>query len=271
MKKIILLILLCFPLLCYPQMVIKIVKNYVLIDTVQDLGEVGDILDVYRIIQANEVKIGSVVIVQFKNNTTACEILEGNIRIADHVKKIETGSKDDSLPGNQPSTRESKVKRKTSIGLTGGVFMPMGDLTQTYNRSLNVGALVKYPILSRHDICMEANYTFLRLDPEIKESLEETNDTKIGASLFMVLVYGRTHIGDDYFVDTGIGLYNPRVTVSVSSSSESDAETGLGFCLGLTILLQPHMYISAKYHHYIVNKNSKNFFLVGAQVLFNIF
>ncbi|MEJ2629389.1 MAG: hypothetical protein P8078_12655, partial [bacterium] len=148
MKKLILLILLCFPLLCYSQMVIKIVKNYVLIDTVTDLGEVGDILNVYRIIQANEVKIGSVVIVQFKNNMTACEILEGNIRIADHVKKIEPGSKDDSLPGNQPSTRETKkVKRKTSIGLTGGVFMPVGDLAQTYNRSLNVGALAKYPIL----------------------------------------------------------------------------------------------------------------------------
>jgi len=263
--------LLYFPLLCYPQMVIKIVENYVLIDTIKDLGEIGDILSVYRIIHANEVKIGSVVIVQFKNNMTACEILQGNIRIADHVKKIEPVSKDDSLPGNQPLTQETKVIRKTSIGLTGGVFMPVSDLTQTYNRSLNVGALVKYPILSRHDICMEANYTFLRLDPEIKESLEETNDTKVRASLFMVLVYGRTHVGDDYFIDAGIGLYNPRVTVSVSSSSESEAETGLGFCLGLTILLQPDIYISGKYHHYIVNKDSKNFFLIGVQVLFTIF
>ena len=272
MKKILLLMLLYFPLLCYPQKVIKIVENYVLIDTQKDLGEIGDILNVYRIVHANEVKIGSVVIVQFKNNMTACEILQGYIRVGDRVKKTETVRNNESSGSNQLSIQKTKKeKRKTNIGLTGGLFMPVGDLAQEYNRSLHVGTLVKLPVLYRHDIVVEADYIFLRIDPEIKESLEAASDNRVTASFFMLAVYGRTHLGDDYFIDTGIGLYNPRMTLTVSSSAESESETAAGFCAGITILLEPGIYISGKYHHYIVNKDSKNFFLVGAQFLFNIF
>jgi len=69
--------------------VVRILKNYVLIDIEKGLGDKGDLLEVYRVVADKPVAIGSVRIVRSRNGKTAAEIVQvaerRQIQIGDRV------------------------------------------------------------------------------------------------------------------------------------------------------------------------------------------
>ena len=99
--------------------IIKRVSNYVLIDTDQGVGGVGNVLMVYRDLFNETQRTGSVRIVRFKSGQTAAKIIEEtvglNIEVGDYVKVSE--DEEDvigSLFGESAST-SGQTTRRTSV------------------------------------------------------------------------------------------------------------------------------------------------------------
>jgi len=76
----------------FAQDIIKIVKNYVLIDTDQGIGELNQKIKVYRNIKNNEKQIGEIIILKFAQGKAACKILNYKkgykLQVGDFVKTI---------------------------------------------------------------------------------------------------------------------------------------------------------------------------------------
>lgn len=91
MKKFVLIIFL-FALyhLCFSQRIIKVIPNYVLIDTDKNIGNLGDTLEIQRIENGKITDAGRVKIVKFGDGKTACSTLPNYfniLKVGDAVKE----------------------------------------------------------------------------------------------------------------------------------------------------------------------------------------
>jgi len=86
LKKIVCILGLLLPVMLFPQKVIKIKNNFVLIDTDQNIGQIGDIVPLYRNESGTEKKVGRVEIVEFKNKMCACNVVSGTIILGDYCQ-----------------------------------------------------------------------------------------------------------------------------------------------------------------------------------------
>jgi hypothetical protein len=86
MKKKSIIFIFLFVNQIFSQQIIKVIDNYVLIDTDQNIGRLNDEVKVYSEINGVVRNIGLISIVKFKNGMTAAKILKGNIHVGNFVK-----------------------------------------------------------------------------------------------------------------------------------------------------------------------------------------
>jgi len=98
MKRLLPICLILFYQAVHSQNIIKIIPDYVLIDTDKNIGSVGDTLITYRSLTHKDVVTGYLKIVRFHNGKTAAKIIEESyiykISQRDFVKKADVASND---------------------------------------------------------------------------------------------------------------------------------------------------------------------------------
>lgn len=97
--------------------IVKVIPGYVLIDTDQNIGKVGDVIRVYRATGDGQRNIGTVQIVRFKSGRAAAKIVKQGagftIKAGDFLEGF--GPADDSIDSlfgdSEPSARKPAAKR----------------------------------------------------------------------------------------------------------------------------------------------------------------
>ena len=275
MKKFItLLLLLLLPSMVFPQKIIKVIKEYVLINSDQGIGNIGDIIEVNRDIKKVRKRVGRVLIVKFRNGMTACKILEGSIKIGDYIKSNDDQIVDElfSVGSRQPDVNTTS-NNKSEIGLSCGAFFPTGDISDWYSTSFVLSGFMSLSISNHYNAVFEISYPFLKLNSELKDALDYFG-INFNASLLMINAYGRFRIDPSFFIDIGGGIYIPKLSISADGANESSSEAGIGICLGPTFLLNNsltyRLSLSAKYHTYIIEAHWAHFIKADLQISFNL-
>ena len=293
MKRII-LILILIPGLISAQQIVKIIKQYALIDTDQGIGDIGDRVSVYRHTSGSSEYVGRVVLLKFKDGKAACKIIEGQVRIGDVVKtaddllldellgaedeypNIEEYSEDDQQVSteyneNQIGFNPPAKKGKTEFGLLTGGFIPLGGMADAYTISPNLGFFVSIPVKKNYNIVFEAAYPFLLLQSEYVDVFESYG-IDVNASLSMITMYDRYAVSSSFLLDLGGGIYLPRISVSGFGERETATEAYWGLCAGPTFNLaspkRMKLYFSGKYHAYKIGDQWAKFIRADIQVAF---
>ena len=293
MKKII-LILILIPSLISAQQIVKIIKQYALIDTDQGIGEIGDRVSVYRHTSGSSEYAGRVVLLKFKDGKAACKIIEGQVRIGDVIKTAddllleELLGTEDNYPGideyseddrqvsteyteNQTGLNPPEQKGKTEFGLLAGGFIPLGEMADAYTISPNIGIFVSIPVRKHYNIVFEAAYPFLLLQSEYADVFESYG-VNVNATIIMVTLYDRYAISPSFLLDIGGGLYLPRISISGFGESESISETHWGLGVGPTLRIgnsaSLKLYLSGKFHTYRIGDEWTKFIRMDIQIAF---
>lgn len=293
MKRII-LVLILIPGLISAQQIVKIIKQYALIDTDQGIGDIGDRVSVYRNTSGGSEYAGRVVLLKFKDGKAACKIIEGQVRIGDIIKTaddllmeellgaedeysdIQEYSEDDQYTTteyteNQIGLNPPEQKGRTEFGLLAGGFIPLGGMADAYTISPNLGFFVSIPVKKYYNIVFEAAYPFLLLQSEYADVFESYG-VNVNATIIMVTLYDRYAMSPTFLLDIGGGLYLPRISISGFGESESISETHWGLGVGPTLLIgnstSLKLYLSGKFHTYRIGDEWTKFIRMDIQVAF---
>jgi hypothetical protein len=275
MKNLLILLTLLFlSNLAFSQKITKVINQYVLINTDQGIGKIGDIIVVNRKINNITKKVGRISIIKFKNGMTACKIIEGNIKIGDFIKSDEDHIVNDLFASENKYSKNNYIQEsKSEIGFNCGAFFPMGDMSDAYLTSFVLSLFISFPISPSSNAIFEISYPFLNIKSELK-NIVESYGIKYNASLLMVNVYDRYRINASTYIDIGAGIYFPKFSATGYGTTASISKTGFGVCLGPTFLLNnsttSRIYLITKYHTYNIENNWVKFIKADLQIAFNL-
>ena len=249
MKKLMMVFLLLFSNILFAQKVVRVNEGYVLISTDKDVGEVGEIVELFRDVDGEPMLVGQVLIIKFVDGMTACKVHGGYINEGDYIRSYEERligklfPKEKKAPSFNP--RKNRKTKQTEIGILGGLLVPTGEMDDAFTTSINLGGFVSISSSNYYQLFIEFAYTFLSFKPEYRSS-----DPDVSASIFVINVYERFLVNPFFFFDFGGGIYFPRESVSTSGFTGDD--TGFGVCLGpaFQVYNSPlvKIYLSCKYH-----------------------
>ena len=257
-----------FPIFSYSQNVVKVVKNYALINAESNIGKIGDTIDIYRTTGNTEKKVGIVEIIKYKNGKCATKILKGDIKVCDHLKIKEDFNIDYLFNDDTETESLTKNNRTTKFGLSGSFFFPSGDMSDVYTISPTISAVLTLPIYKNHDTIFEVVYPFIRLNDDY-QAMFDYAEVKVKTSLFMILLYDRYRLDARSFLDCGAGIYFPSVTASRYAESDNVSSTRVGICIGLTVYLdskKSNICVFGKFHTYFADGTRVEFFTTGLQI-----
>ena len=258
MNKLILAIFFCASCFVYSQEVIKVSNEYILILSNEQLGEVGDTINIYRNFKSSKNEIGKAIILKIQINKYACKVIDGDVHVGDYCRKInfklddlfETSSEDKSY-------KETASNLKPCLGVALAVAFPQKGSTDIYSNSLSIGALFKVPQSKYSDLILEISYSFLSLSVF-------TNNVKHGKmkSLFVINSINRIKFDTGLNLDLGIGVYFGKNNKSTISTRDIKNATVLGVCAGPQYKFDykgHELGIYIRFHAYPVENMWKNY------------
>ncbi len=260
------------PVALRAQKVIRIIEDYVLIDTDIGIGGLREEIPVYRSIDGSIVTVGQVRIVSFRDGLTAAKVVSTEpgfeIRAEDYVRFNSL----DALPEEEPQVvirteTVSQGKNDPIFGIHLGMFLPASYLDNTFSSSFSLGLSVKLMDADRHHFYVDATYPVLK--------------TKVAgaewgpSSLYVLNIVDHIQMGERIHFDVGGGLYIPSGSDQSNGQSNSEPGTRAGFFLGLSIdffslsgwLFSPRV----RYHAYNSTGDWNEFAVGGLNVYFSIF
>jgi hypothetical protein len=143
-----------------------------------------------------------------------------------------------------------------SLSVTGGLIIPLGDFSNTYNTAFDAGIEISYHPIPHYAFFLNSHYSFLNFR-------ELTYNGNAG---YIELGAGaRRYLGkapELYFIEAGAGYYIYYNTVSIASNTVIDRD-GFGVMAGLgaNMPLSPKVLLLIKTDlHFIFTSGSKTYF-----------
>ncbi len=222
----------------FAQKIIKVIPKFVLIDTDQNIGKLGDELNVYRNTNDGRIQVGRIKILRFSNGQTGARIVwiePGlSISVGDRVQNDDVLSQSDFLLSEEediysdPTDRSSVPLGRLAIGISR--FVPAQDLDRILLSSFCISASFRIGQFDPHSFFADVDYPILN----VKSSLNNVSSP----SLWSLHIRDHIRVINRIYYDMGVGLYSAKVP-ETDSSSESEASTSkMGFLLGLSVDLQ---------------------------------
>lgn len=249
------------------QTVIRIVTDYVLIDTDIGIGKIDEIIDVCRLIDEEIVTIGQVRIVTFRQGLTAAKVIHlepgWEISTGDYVKlKGFDDSFDQSFSNPQGSDRDIPI-----IGIHFGRFLPSSNLENTFKSSFNLGISLKLMHADRHAFFADFTYPILRTD--------QSGASHKKSTLYFLNVVDHIRMGRRIHFDVGGGLYFSKDPITANNQSVEESKSCIGFFLGLSLdffstsgwLFSPMVRV----HMYKPYDDWNEFIICGMNLRFSVF
>jgi hypothetical protein len=220
------------------QEIIKVVPKFVLIDTDQDIGKLGDEIGVYRDTKEGRIKVGEIQILKFSNGQTGAKIVwiePGlSISVGDRVQNEEMLSQS-NFPLDEEediyvdqTERTSDPPGRLAIGISR--FVPAQDLDRILIPSFCISASFRIGQIGPH-------YFYAGLDyPILNEKSSMSNVSS--PSLWSLHVRDHIRVIHRIYYDMGAGLYNSKIPAASSSSQSTSSSSQMGFLLGMSVDLQ---------------------------------
>jgi hypothetical protein len=256
------------------QIIQKIIKDFVLIDTDQGIGRIQDVVNIYRFNGQTYQLIGRVRLLKFQQGKAAGKIIftePGRIvKIGDRVYSIEGKSegyqKDSVAEWIQETTRAERSKLPVNdnrVGIHIGEFLPAAHFQALYNPSFSLGLWIKLAQLKRHSFYMQFTYPFL----------QKSVDSESNPTFFILSLANRIRVGDFIHYELGGGLYH--YNISAITSSPIPSKSNAGFFAGLSVDFPTSMGFtlspSIRYHTFHREEVWIEFMIGGLNVYFSLF
>jgi hypothetical protein len=220
----------------HAQIIIKTVKEYVLIDTDTNIGSLNEKIRVYRLHRKDVIDVGQIQIVKFKDGKTAAKIIKENrgfrILKGDFVsEKKKTGfGYSQSASSGQISKSNTKtpvkaLQKTDRLGVHIGRFLPSSHLENDYLPCYTIGGYIRLIRIWNHSFFINATVPLLKMAPDRNMYLE--------TNMFFLNVVDHIRVGKRIHFDVGGGLYYYKWENPTTGESGSDSYTG--FSLGLSL------------------------------------
>ena len=282
MKGIRWILLCCSLVLCVPiskaQSIIRVIPNYVLIDTDTGIGKLKEKIKVYRSTDDEIITIGEVQILAFRDGMTAARIVglqPGlDIAVGDFVELKSTEPSDISQADKEDRDRDQSAdqlyderRKMNRAGVHIGRFIPSSHLENTFENSFSLGISFKLMDVRPHSIFIDATY------PILNENLANTSNIK--SSLYLLHLLDSIQVGQRIHFDVGGGIYYSSVSGGMNGQLMKESEPYFGFFLGLSMdfigALGWTFCPLVRYHTYKVETDWNEFLVGGMNVYFSIF
>jgi hypothetical protein len=224
------------------QIITRIVKAYVLIDTDTGVGELNEKVNVYRLIDNDVVSVGQVEILKFQAGKAGAKISKlyrgFQIKIGDFVstkkpdpvmlggaysgKSMTTQKQPMTQTQTGPATRRTQTDR---LGIHVGRFLPGSHIENIYVNSFSLGAYFKLVDVWNHSFFVDINY------PIFKQSTNVDNEQT--TSLILAHLVDHIRVGGRIHFDLGGGAYY-KSTKEIATGITGTG-TYLGFFVGFSM------------------------------------
>jgi hypothetical protein len=218
----------------FAQEIIRVIPKFVLIDTDQNMGEIGDMLTVYRETASGPIQIGKVKIVRFSKGNTGAKIVRIepglSISIGDFVQNEKVLKS--AVHYFAKKKEESETTSRQSIGRIGiqlSRFVPGYALNQILESCYSVGASLIVADFNPHTFFIDWTYPLLELKPAMSDYASP--------SLWSIHLGDRIHVGKRICYDAGVGLVQSSLPLADSVSQGTSRRSDAGFFLGMSLPL----------------------------------
>jgi len=221
------------------QTIEKVIPGYVLIKADVAVGQVGDVVRVYRFSPRGIRYIGSVKIIRFADNKAAAKIIqevEGlNIKEGDYIslripkilinpEALRTVDRDLRRTNAAVASDDyHKYDTTTNTQISVGRVVPGPLFSETLKASYTVGAAVRIKTFPRHALYLDILYPFF-------QSRDTFSDIK--QTLFMIYVTEHIRLRDRMYYQVGAGFNFAGTSVTDQSGTRNINDTHMGFFLG---------------------------------------
>ena len=205
----------------FPQKIIKIQRPIVLIDTDQNIGKIGDVLLVQRILADFILDIGKIKILKFDNSQTAAQIMSEvqgySISIGDVVRTSKISNGKESI---SPQKKHLPTYNFL-IGISSGALIPLGTMSNGHTPSFKFGLNFGY-----------YTDTFLNLFGEI-----DVSSLNGDAKLYWIGLALRLKMNQKIHLDILGGVYGSSVGATYLGNPGNKADGFFGIGIGPSIRL----------------------------------
>jgi hypothetical protein len=166
---------------------------------------------------------------------------------------------------------EAKPQNWSSkIGFSGGAFVPLNTFSGRDSTSLIGGCFIGFPISANQDeLVFELSYLIAHRGPDVNRLLKSYG-FGVTHSLTMLNIYTRFGILPSIFIDSGCGLYFPKVSGREVIDTGVVRSACFGLCLGPAFrMIHSHSidtFASAKFHTYHGDSGWAQFIRLEGQI-----
>jgi hypothetical protein len=162
-------------------------------------------------------------------------------------------------------------QQNITIGVYGGVIVPMGNFADGFQASPTVGAEGYYPLAMNIDLFADIAYNFL--------SLKNTPVTVSNESYYYIessagVRFNFTPTKQKLFIEAGLGgyTYGYKFTSGAYTYNSSVSYTGINGGFGVIVPFSPKFEFmgKAKFHYIFTTGNSSNYFGLTAGINYKL-
>lgn len=218
----------------FAQEIIKVIPKFVLIDTDQNIGKIGDVLTVYRETVSGPIQIGKVRVLKFSEGNTGAKIIRIepglSISVGDFVQNEKVFESTVHYFASKKEKSETTSSQSIDrIGIHLSRFIPGYTLNQILESSYSVGASLILVDMHPHHFFIDLTYPLLELKPAMSDFASP--------SLWSLHLGDRIHVGKRICYDVGIGLYQSCLPSADLTSKTMSSASDTGFFLGMALQL----------------------------------
>lgn len=220
----------------FTQEIIKVIPKFVLINTDQNIGKIGDVLNVYRETMSGLIQIGKVRVVKFSEGNTGAKIIRIepglSISVGDFVQNEKVFKSTVHYFAKKKEEAESETAPPQSIGRVGiqlSRFIPGYSLDQILESCYCAGISLIIADLDPHTFFIDLTYPLLQLKPAVHDHASP--------SLWSLHLGDHVRVGKSICYDVGLGLYQSNLPSADLASQGSFHSSDAGFFLGMSLLL----------------------------------
>ena len=252
----------------FAQKIIKVIPKFVLIDTDQNIGKLGDELNVYQDTDDGQIQVGRIKILKFSNGQTGARIVSIepglSISVGDRVQKDEVLLPSDFLLDdkeedvyNDQTDQVSAPPGRLAIGISR--FVPAQDLDRILLPSFCINASFRIGQIASHYFFVDVDYPILN----VRSSL----DSLSSPSLWSLHIRDHIRAINRIYYDIGVGLYNTKTPETDSSPESVSSSSKMGYLLGLSVDLQDLVSVPiipfVQCHMYTIDSEWQLFVIAG--------
>lgn len=272
--------LLCFSMWSlsslHSQIIIKVIRGYVLVDTDTGIGRLNEVIKVYRLKDDGLITVCRVRILRFQDGKTGAQIISEEpgykISVGDFVGEKRTDAKRAPKTSSRRSaeTSEQNVPRRRGdarVGVHLGRFVPASNLEDVFENSYSLGLSLKLLAAGRHTFTLDGTCPVLRT--------ASVGSGDVESSLYMVHLVDHIRSGYRIHWDIGGGIYYSRWSATVNRQTIKSTDSYTGFFVGFSVDFGGSSWGTfspmVRYHAYKAEEDWYEFVIGGVNVYFSVF